>query len=163
MVSAGFLGNSPSVSVGVSNRGQGLSKRSRSQSRRCRSANSRLRAQQEEANREWAEHPKRDTLFIMMFISGAISAAGIGLAYLLHLKNRHAGEELPEKFPALARLFEAKYWVDEIYQAAIVEPLRALGRGFFWVDRMIVDGTRLDVVELSFRELGGWILKLTTR
>jgi NADH-quinone oxidoreductase subunit L len=116
-------------------------------------------AHQEEANRDWAEH-QNATHFYLMFISGALSAAGIGLAYFFHLKDRRAGEELPEKMPLLSRLLEAKYWVDEIYQAAIVEPLRALGRGFFWVDRVIVDGI---IWLVSFiPQASGWVLKLTT-
>jgi NADH-quinone oxidoreductase subunit L len=96
-----------------------------------------------------------------MIVSGFISIAGIALAYMLHLKDRLKGQELPEKFPFLARLWEAKYWVDEIYQAAIVEPLRALGRAFFAIDKFVVDGI---VWAISFiPQAGGWVLKLTTQ
>ena len=67
----------------------------------------------------------------MMIISGLIALLGIGLAYLMHLQNRgrrcagRAGSPWPRA------LLEHKYWVDEIYQAGIVEPLRMLGRCFF--------------------------------
>jgi len=97
----------------------------------------------------------------LMIVSGFISIAGVALAYMMHLKDRRAGESLPEKFPLLARLFEAKYWVDEIYQAAIVEPLRSLGRAFFTIDRIVVDGI---VWAISFvPQASGWALKLTTQ
>jgi NADH-quinone oxidoreductase subunit L len=97
----------------------------------------------------------------MMIVSGLISIAGIGLAYLLHLKNRAAGDALPEKFGALARLLEAKYWVDEIYQAAFVEPLRRLGQMFFAFDRFVIDGL---VWTISFiPQASGFAMKLTTQ
>jgi NADH-quinone oxidoreductase subunit L len=53
---------------------------------------------------------------------------------------------------------EHKYWVDEIYQALIVEPLRLLGKLFFTIDRYVVDGL---VWLVSFiPQAGGWVLKL---
>src|SRR5206468_4809731 len=110
--------------------------------------------------RAMEEHDAQ-THVTLMFVSGFISIAGIFLAFILHLKERRKGEELPEKFPLLARLWEAKYWVDEIYQAAIVEPLRSLGRAFFAIDRIVVDGI---VWAISFiPQASGWALKLTTQ
>jgi len=97
----------------------------------------------------------------MMIISGAIALFGIWLAYLLHLKNRTAGERLAARFPGVTRLLEAKYWVDEIYQSAIVDRLRGLGRAFFMIDRFVVDGI---VWLVGFvPQLSGFALKLTTQ
>jgi NADH-quinone oxidoreductase subunit L len=99
--------------------------------------------------------------YIFMAVSGVIALSGIGLAYMLHLKDRRRGEALPEKAPWLARAMEAKYWVDEAYQAWIVEPLRALGNAFFMIDRFLVDGL---VWMVGFvPQLGGFALKLTTQ
>jgi NADH-quinone oxidoreductase subunit L len=83
------------------------------------------------------EHPLVEPV---MLISGFIALLGIALAYLMHLRDRARAERLAEGLAPLTRTLEAKYWVDEIYQAAIVEPLRTAGRGFFWIDRFIVDG-----------------------
>jgi NADH-quinone oxidoreductase subunit L len=97
----------------------------------------------------------------VMLISGLISIAGILLAYWLHLKDRALAGRLAEKFSGLARLLDAKFWVDEVYQGAIVEPLRKLGVFFFAVDRFIVDGL---VWLVSFiPQLSGFALKLTTQ
>lgn len=97
----------------------------------------------------------------MMIISGAIALLGIWLAYLLHLKNRTAGDRLAARFPGVTRLLEAKYWVDEIYQSAIVDRLRGLGRAFFMIDRFVVDGI---VWLVGFvPQLSGFALKLTTQ
>ena len=99
--------------------------------------------------------------FRVMLISGIIAVGGIALAYLLHLRNRRAGDALVARYPLAARLLEQKYYVDEIYQAAIVEPLRASGRLFFEVDKRIIDGL---VWLIGFIPQGaGFTLKLTTQ
>jgi NADH-quinone oxidoreductase subunit L len=96
-----------------------------------------------------------------MVLSGLIAVLGIYLAYLFHLHDRTRGERLAERFAGLSRLLEAKYWVDEIYQNVVVEPLRALGRAFFAMDRYVIDGL---VWGVSFvPQLGGFALKLTTQ
>ncbi len=96
-----------------------------------------------------------------MGISAAISAAGILLAYVLHLKDREKADELAASMPAVTNVLEHKYWIDEIYQAGIVEPLRRLGELFFWFDRLIVDGI---VWLVGFvPQLSGFSLKLTTQ
>jgi NADH-quinone oxidoreductase subunit L len=83
------------------------------------------------------EHP---LITPVMLVSAFISLLGVALAYALHLRDRARAERLAAGLAPLTRTLEAKYWVDEIYQAAIVEPLRTAGRGFFWIDRFIVDG-----------------------
>ena len=96
--------------------------------------------------------------WVPMLSSIAVSAGGILLAYLLHLSDRRKADQLTSYVPGLARAVENKYWVDELYQALIVEPLRALGRFFFAVDRYIVDG--LVWVVGFIPQAGGWALKL---
>ena len=60
---------------------------------------------------------------------------GIGLAAFLWLKNPQIPASLAAQFPGLHRLLLNKYYVDEIYDAAIVHPIqrgldrRACGRG----------------------------------
>jgi len=103
--------------------------------------------------------PETHELFpAIMLVSGFISIVGILLAWVMHLRDRARAERLAESVAPLTRLLEAKYYVDEIYQAAIVEPLRALGRAFFWIDRMIIDGA---VGAMSWvPQLSGYALKL---
>ena len=96
-----------------------------------------------------------------LLVGGAIAIAGILVAYLFHLKDRRRAEQMAAGMPGVTRTLEAKYWVDEIYQAGIVEPLRALGRAFFAIDRFVIDGF---VWVVSFVPmLGGFALKLTTQ
>jgi NADH-quinone oxidoreductase subunit L len=79
----------------------------------------------------------------------------------MHLKFRQKSERLAAEFAPITRMLEAKYWVDEIYQAAIVEPLRELGRLFFAIDRFVIDG----IVGLMalVPQLSGFALKLSTQ
>ncbi|MDB5293327.1 MAG: nuoL, partial [Phycisphaerales bacterium] len=97
--------------------------------------------------------------YALMGLSGLIAVAGIGAAYFLHLKNRTAGDQIAATFSPITRILEAKYWVDEIYQALIVEPLRALGRWLYGIDRFIVDGLVNAVGAVP--QIGGFLLKLT--
>jgi NADH-quinone oxidoreductase subunit L len=98
----------------------------------------------------------------MMIISSLVALLGIYLAYLMHLRDRTAGEKLAVKFAGLARVLEAKYWVDEVYQGFIVEPLRNLGRFLYYVfDTYIVDGL---VWVISFiPQAGGFALRFLTQ
>ncbi|HEY7115623.1 MAG TPA: hypothetical protein VH475_03495, partial [Tepidisphaeraceae bacterium] len=106
------------------------------------------------------EH-EHSTHLMLMVISGLIALGGIGLAYQFHLKDRAAGDALPYRFPGIATVLENKYWVDEFYQAAFVEPLRRLGVFFYAFDRIVIDGL---VWVVSFvPQLSGFALKLTTQ
>jgi NADH-quinone oxidoreductase subunit L len=78
----------------------------------------------------------------LMLVSSLIALAGIGLAVFLWLKRR----DLPERFargnPGLHRLLLNKYYVDEVYEAAVVQPIKATSQNVLWrgVDVGLVDG-----------------------
>jgi NADH-quinone oxidoreductase subunit L len=96
-----------------------------------------------------------------MIVGALVAGGGILLAYFLHLRDRARAERIAQGLEPLTGLLEAKYWVDEIYQNAIVEPLRDIGSAFFWVDRMVVD---FIVWVIGFiPQLGGFALKLTVQ
>jgi NADH-quinone oxidoreductase subunit L len=97
----------------------------------------------------------------LMIVSAMIAGLGIYMAYLFHLRDRSAGEKLAIRFAGAARIFEAKYWIDEVYQNGIVEPLRSSGRSLFWIDRVIVDGL---VRVFGFApQAGGWVVRFATQ
>jgi NADH-quinone oxidoreductase subunit L len=97
----------------------------------------------------------------IMILSGLIALTGIGLAYVLHLKDRARGEAIAQSLQPFTSILEAKYFVDEIYQALIVEPLRQAGETFYAIDRFIVDG----IVSLIgyVPQFSGFALKLSTQ
>jgi NADH-quinone oxidoreductase subunit L len=98
----------------------------------------------------------------MMVISSIIALLGIYIAYLFHLRDRQAGEKMAARFSGITRVLEAKFWIDEVYQAGIVEPLRAFGRFLYnIVDIWVVDGL---VWVVSFiPQAIGFVLKFFTQ
>ena len=99
---------------------------------------------------------------LLMGISALIAIAGILLAMTLHLVERAKADGLARTFGLLASILDHKYWVDEIYQGLIVEPLRMLGKLLAFVfDRFIVDG----LVNLAgmIPQAGGIFLKITVQ
>lgn len=70
------------------------------------------------------------------------AAAGVALAALLYVRRPDGASRLAALFPRVHRLLFEKYRVDELYAAAIVRPLWAIGDRFFFrfVDRRVIDG-----------------------
>jgi len=97
----------------------------------------------------------------LMVISGLISAAGIGLAYMLHLADRERAERLAASLGPITRMLEGKYWVDEFYQATIVDSLHTMGDVFYLTDQYIIDGAVATVGLIP--QLGGFAMKLSTQ
>ncbi len=101
------------------------------------------------------------SVHMLMIISGLISAFGITLAWYLHLANRTLGDEIPQRLAPLSRLIENKFYVDEIYQACIIEPLRTLGNILYNFDRWVID--MLVNAAGWICQLVGYFLKFTTQ
>jgi NADH-quinone oxidoreductase subunit L len=82
------------------------------------------------------------TELALMLVSSLIAVAGIGLAVFLWLKRREVPARLAERFPGAYRLLLNKYYVDELYDAAVVRPIVATSREGLWrgVDVKIIDG-----------------------
>jgi len=97
----------------------------------------------------------------MMIISGVVALSGVGLAYLLHLHSRATAERFALKNRLLADTLENKYWVDEIYDAVIVRPVRGFGVVLFWIDRNIVD--RMVWLVGFIPQFSGFLCKWTTQ
>ncbi len=77
---------------------------------------------------------------LLMYVSALLSIAGIGLAYVLFVISRSTAERIRQSAGGVFALLHHKYYVDEIYDAFVVTPLRALGRALYAIDRIVVDG-----------------------
>ena len=80
--------------------------------------------------------------FTLMGVSIAIALGGIAIAVLIWLRCPEIAASMATRYPALHRLLLNKYYVDEAYDAAVVQPIRvgsdqALWRGF---DVRVIDG-----------------------
>jgi len=76
----------------------------------------------------------------MQLISGAIGIAGIAMAAYFHWLERPAAARWASHYPWLIRALENKWYIDEVYDAVIVRPLRILGELCFIFDRLVIDG-----------------------
>jgi NADH-quinone oxidoreductase subunit L len=58
------------------------------------------------------------------------------------LKNPRAAERMAERFAALYRLLLGKYFVDELYDAIAVQPIKRVSTLFLWrgIDAGVIDG-----------------------
>jgi NADH-quinone oxidoreductase subunit L len=80
--------------------------------------------------------------FTLMAVSTAIAVAGIWFAYFVWVKRRSIAENAAREFAPVHRLLLNKYYVDEIYDAAIVQPIRVASQEGLWrgFDVKIIDG-----------------------
>jgi NADH-quinone oxidoreductase subunit L len=98
-----------------------------------------------------------------MGISVAIALLGIGVAYLMYLKNPALPGILAARFAGLYRLLYNKYYIDEIYNALIVRPIAVMSDLLFWrvIDMRLVDGAVNGVAAL-FGAIGQYLRRLQT-
>jgi NADH-quinone oxidoreductase subunit L len=85
----------------------------------------------------------------LMGVSTLVAFAGIGLAFFLFLHNRAAADRLAQRFAGPHRVLANKYYVDEIYDAALVQPIRIVSEEGLWkrIDARVIDGAVNGVAE----------------
>jgi NADH-quinone oxidoreductase subunit L len=92
---------------------------------------------------ELAETPEETALELtLMGVSSAIAIGGIALAAFIWLRRRELADALARRFAGLYRLLLNKYYVDEAYDATVVEPIRVASEEALWrgVDIGVIDG-----------------------
>jgi NADH-quinone oxidoreductase subunit L len=82
------------------------------------------------------------TELMLMALSSGVAFAGIGIAAYFWLRNRNAAARLARSMSGVYHLLSNKYYVDELYEAAIVQPIKLFSTGGLWkgMDAGIVDG-----------------------
>jgi NADH-quinone oxidoreductase subunit L len=83
------------------------------------------------------------TELALMAVSTVVAFAGIGLATVLFLGRPERADALATRFAGVHRLLLNKYYVDELYDRTIVQPIRTVSAGVLWrgVDAGLIDGT----------------------
>ncbi|HUQ89450.1 MAG TPA: NADH-quinone oxidoreductase subunit L, partial [Vicinamibacterales bacterium] len=78
----------------------------------------------------------------LMLVSSLVAIAGIGLATHLWLKHKEIPARMATQYPGVHRLLLNKYYVDEVYDAAIVQPIKVVSNEGLWrgFDVKVVDG-----------------------
>jgi len=84
-----------------------------------------------------------DLELTLMIVSTAVAVSGIGIAIYFFLRHRKAADGMAARFAGLYRLLQHKYYVDEIYDATVVQPIRIVSQEGLWkiVDVRVIDGT----------------------
>lgn len=78
----------------------------------------------------------------LMAVSSLVAFAGIGLATFLWLKRKDIPAQMATQFSGVHKLLLNKYYVDEVYDATIVQPIKVVSQEGLWrgFDVKIVDG-----------------------
>jgi NADH-quinone oxidoreductase subunit L len=78
----------------------------------------------------------------LMVLSSAVAIAGIAIAFFFFLRNRDAARRLADRFGGIRTVLLNKYYVDEIYDAGIVQPVRIVSEEGLWkgLDARGIDG-----------------------
>ena len=106
-----------------------------------------------------AHHDASGNVILFMVISSVVGLAGIAFAWTRYSKRVPSDEPTG----ALHRLLANKYYVDEIYNALIVQPVKNGSHFLLWklVDNGIIDGIVNGVAAL-IRFIGGLLRRLQT-
>jgi NADH-quinone oxidoreductase subunit L len=77
-----------------------------------------------------------------MALSSGVAIAGIVIAMYFWLWNTAAADAMYRRMHGVYTLLLNKYYVDEVYDAAIVQPIKLLSTGGLWkgVDAGVIDG-----------------------
>lgn len=82
------------------------------------------------------------TELMLMALSSGVAVAGIVIAAYFWLRSRAAADAVARRMHGLHALLVNKYYVDEVYDAAIVQPIKLLSTGGLWkgIDAGAIDG-----------------------
>jgi NADH-quinone oxidoreductase subunit L len=91
---------------------------------------------------EGAEAAAASTELTLIGVSTAIAVLGIFIAWRIWVKRRVIADRFAETYSGLYRLLLNKYYVDELYDAAVVEPIKVASTEGLWrgFDVKVVDG-----------------------
>jgi NADH-quinone oxidoreductase subunit L len=95
-----------------------------------------------EAGGEHAAAGDESLELTLMGVSSAIAILGIGIAAYFFLMNRALADSVAASFSAVHRTLLNKYWIDELYDAVIVQPVKWASDHVLWkvIDVWIIDG-----------------------
>ena len=88
------------------------------------------------------EHAKEVLELQLMVLSSLLALLGIGLATYIWLKRPEIATSMAARFPGVHRLLLNKYYVDELYDVTVVQPIKIVSEDGLWrgMDARVVDG-----------------------
>jgi NADH-quinone oxidoreductase subunit L len=91
----------------------------------------------------------------LMTASAFIALTGIGLAYVVYVRNPGAEGRFAASFPTLYGLSQNRFYFDELYTGVVTLPAAALAKLSAFID-VLVDGI-VDVIGLLPSVVGTWL------
>jgi NADH-quinone oxidoreductase subunit L len=87
------------------------------------------------------EGSSKEAEYVLMAVSSLVAVTGIAIAVYFFIRNRNAAEQLADRFAGVRRVLTHKYYVDEVYDAAIVQPIRIVSEQALWkgLDTRVID------------------------
>jgi NADH-quinone oxidoreductase subunit L len=81
--------------------------------------------------------------YLLMFVSIVVAAAGIYTARWIYRKRTDIALSLAKRYPRIYRMVLNTYYVDEIYDTVIVDPLVKISNDILWkaMDVAMIDGS----------------------
>ncbi|MEK6607908.1 MAG: NADH-quinone oxidoreductase subunit L [Myxococcota bacterium] len=109
-----------------------------------------------------AEHHSLALELALGLVSVSAAGAGIWLAYALYFDGARSQERLAAlrvRFDAIHRVVYAKYFVDEGYQAAVIDPTVDVSRDLARFDLSVIDWAVnfVGAVSRFVSRIGGWL------
>ncbi|HET7108682.1 MAG TPA: NADH-quinone oxidoreductase subunit L [Candidatus Acidoferrum sp.] len=101
------------------------------------------------------EHHTLSSQYALMAAFAAFAGLGFWLARKLYLDNPKSHAELAASWPRLHSLLVHKYYVDEIYQALIVNRIKDLSTALGFFDSKVIDGVGVNGA--------GWLVRCFSR
>ena len=110
-----------------------------------------------------AVHADVATERMLMALSVGIALAGIGLAWFFWYRHPEKSTAMQRRFHGLHQLLLNKYYVDELYDSAVVRPIQSVSTSVLWKG---VDASGIDLavngVGLTMRGSGSVLRRLQT-
>jgi NADH-quinone oxidoreductase subunit L len=105
-----------------------------------------------------ASHGSEAAEWGLMAVSVGIATVGLLVARQFYLTNPALPENLMNRFRGLYTTLLNKYWVDEIYNSVIVQPVKFISTYLLWkfVDVIVIDGI-VNGAGTLVRANGSWL------
>ncbi len=101
------------------------------------------------------------TEILLMVLSVVFAVSAIWFARYVYLKNPSIATDTAKRFKGLYNLLWNKYFVDEVYDAVVINPIVKTSSSFLWeiADNKIIDGVvngsakLIDIISVNIRKL----------
>jgi NADH-quinone oxidoreductase subunit L len=88
-----------------------------------------------------AEHADHGVETTLMIASSLIALVGIAIAAFLYLKRPELPDAFATRFPGVYQFLVNKGYIDELYDSALVQPIKVLSEHVLWKgDARVIDG-----------------------